>query len=153
MDATFTRLRVWPTWQKMKRISVSAVHEDPATGARADDFCEMLAKSLGRNCEISKEFWLLTELRTPKLRAIAAGEAAAADLVIISVHHAETLPGEVKRWIDLWLKQKGNRPTVLSALFDPLYAGSSGSIQTFLQGVARKWNMELLVRCEEKPED
>lgn len=113
----------------------------------------MLAKSLGRNCEISKEFWLLTELRTPKLRAIAAGEAAAADLVIISVHHAETLPGEVKRWIDLWLKQKGNRPTVLSALFDPLYAGSSGSIQTFLQGVARKWNMELLVRCEEKPED
>ena len=34
MDATLTKLRVWPAWQKMKRLSVSAVHEDPATGAR-----------------------------------------------------------------------------------------------------------------------
>ena len=153
MDVTLTRLRVWPTWQKMKRINVSAVHEDSATGARADNFCETLANSLGRTCEISKELWPVTELRTPKLRAIAAGEAAAADLVIISVHHAETLPGEVKRWIDLWLKQKGRRATVLSALFDPIYVGSSSSIQVFLQGVARKGNMEFLARSEEKPED
>jgi len=52
MDATLTKLRVWPAWQKLKRISVSAVHEDYATGARVEDFCETLAKSLGVNCEI-----------------------------------------------------------------------------------------------------
>ncbi len=148
-----TKLRVWPAWQKMRRISVSAVHEDYATGARVEDFCEMLGKALGADCEISKELWPLTELRTLKLRTIAAGEAAAADLVIISVHHAEALPEEVKSWIDLWLKQKGARPTVLSALFDPLHLGSSSYIQTFLQGIARKGNMEFLVRSEEKPED
>jgi hypothetical protein len=153
MDATLNKLRVWPAWQKMKRISVSAVHEDSATGTRVDDFCATLARCLGANCEIAKELWPLTELRTPKLRAIAAGEAAAADLVVISVHHAETLPGEVKSWIDLWLKQKRARPMVLSALFDPLHAGSSSSIQTFLQGVARRANMEFLARSEEKPED
>jgi len=151
MDVTLTKLRVWPAWQKMKRISVSAAHEDPATGTRVDDFCETLARSLGVNCEICKELWLLTELRTPQLRAIAAGEAAAADLVVISVHHAETLPGEIKSWIELWLKHKRSRPTVLSALFDPLHVGSSSSIQTFLQGVARKGNMEFLARFEEKP--
>jgi hypothetical protein len=153
MDVTLTKLRVWPAWQKMKRISVSAVHEDPATGARVDDFCQTLARSLGVNCEICKELWPLTELRTPTLRAIAAGEAAAADLVVISVHHAETLPGEFKSWIDLWIKQKRSRPTVLSALFDPLYVGSSSSIQTFLQAVARKGNMEFLACSEEKPVD
>jgi len=153
MDATLTKLRVWPAWQKLKRIVVSAVHEDSATGARAEDFCQTFAKCLGRNCEISKELWSLTELRTPKLRAVAAGEAAAADLVIISVHHGETLPGEVKSWIDLWLKQKGSRPTVLLALFDPLYLGSSSSMQAFLQGVAKKRNMEFLARSEEKLED
>lgn len=153
MDATLSKLRVWPAWQKMKRISVSAVHEDYATGARVEDFCEMLARSLGMNCEISKELWPLTELRTPKLKVIAAGEAAAADLVIISLHHAETLPAEVKSWIELWLKEKGRRPAVLSALFDPLHLGSSSYIQTFLQGVARKGNMEFLARAEEKPED
>ena len=153
MDATLTKLRVWPTWQKMKRINVSAVHEDYATGVRIDDFCEMLAKSLGAGCEVSKELWPLTELRTLKLRTIAAGEAAAADLVIVSVHHAETLPEEVNSWIDLWLKQKGRRPAVLSALFDSLHVGSSSYLQTFLQGVARKGNMEFLARSEEKPED
>ena len=153
MDATLTKLRVWPAWQKLKRIVVSAVHEDSATGARAEDFCQTLAKCLGRNCEVSKELWPLTELRTSKLRAIAAGEAAAADLVIISVHHGETLPDEVKSWIDLWLKQKRSRPTVLLALFDPLYLGSSSSMHAFLQGVAKKANMEFVARSEEKLED
>jgi hypothetical protein len=153
MDATLTKLRAWPAWQKLKRIVISAVHEDSATGARADDFCQSLARSLGRNCEVAKELWPLTELRTPKLRAIAAAEAAAADLVIISVHHAEALPGEVTSWIDLWLKQKGNRPPVLLALFDPLYLGTSNSMQVFLQEVARKRNMEFLARSEDKLED
>jgi len=153
MDATLTNLQVWPAWQKLNRIVISVVHEDFATGVRADDFCQTLSKCLGRDCEIAKELWPLTELRTPKLRAVAAGEAAAADLVIISVHHGETLPGEIKSWIDLWLKQKGTRPKVLLALFDPLYLGTSSSIQAFLQGVARKGNMEFLARSEEKPED
>ena len=153
MDATLTKLRVWPAWQKLKRIVVSAVHEDFATGVRAEDFCKTLAQSLGGNCEVSKELWPLTELRTPKLRAIAAGEAAAADLIIVSVHHGETLPDEVMSWIDLWLKQKATRPAVLLALFDALHLGSSSSMQAFLQGVARKGNMEFLARSEEKSDD
>ena len=153
MDATLTKLRVWPKWQKLRRIRVSAVLEDSATGARASDFCETLANCLGHTCEIVKEFWPLTELRTANLRAIAAGEAAAADLVIVSVHHGEFLPSEIKGWINLWLKQKSNRPTVLLALFDPLYVGSSSSLQAVLQGVARKRDMEFLARSEEKPED
>ena len=153
MDATFDKLRVWPKWQKLNRLSISVVHEDSATGARADDFCETLAKYLGKSCGISKEIWPLTELRTPELRAIAAAEAASSDLVIISVHPAENLPPEVKSWIGLWLKQKGAHLTVLAALFDPLHVGSSGSIQTVLQGIARRGNMEFIVRCEEKPAD
>ena len=153
MDTTLSRLRVWPLWQKAKRFAISAVHEDYATGARAEEFCQTLAKCLGRTPEISKELWLLTELRTSQLRAIAAREAAAADLVIVSVHHAETLPNEVKSWIDLWLKQKRRRPAVLLALFDPLYLGTSGSIQVYLRDVARRGDMEFLARSEEKPED
>jgi hypothetical protein len=153
MDATLTKLRVWPTWQKLKRLVVSAAHEDLATGARAEDFCQTLARSLGRNCEIARELWPLTELRTPKLRAIAAGEAAAADLVVVSVHHGEALPGGIKSWIDLWLKRRSPRPAVLVALFDPLYLGSSSSIQAFLQEVASRGKMEFLARTEEKPED
>ena len=92
-------------------------------------------------------------LPTSPLRAIAAREAAAADLVIVALHHAETLPNEVKSWIELWLKQRGKRPAVLLALFDPLYQGTSSSMQACLREVARRGHMEFLARSEEKPED
>lgn len=153
MDATLSRLRVWPLWQKAKRLVVSAVHEDSATGTRTEEFCQALARCLRPNCVIAKELWLLTELRTAQLRAIAAGEAAAADLVVISVHHAEALPNEVKGWIELWLKKRGSRPAVLLALFDPLYLGTSSSIQAYLQQVAKRGKMEFLTHSEEKPDD
>jgi hypothetical protein len=153
MDTALSRLRVWPLWQKAKRFTVSAVHEDLATGARVEEFCQTLSRCLGRNCALNKEMWLLTELQTAQLRSIAATEAAAADLIIVSVHHAETLPDEVRKWIELWLKQRGNRPAVLLALFDPLYLGTSSSIQAYLREVARRGHMEFLARSEEKPED
>jgi hypothetical protein len=153
MEAALSRLQVWPSWQNSKRLAVSAVHEDSATGARANEFCEALFTSLGRKCEFNKEMWLLTELRTAQLRAIAAKEAASADLVIISVHHSEALPDEVRSWIGLWLKQRSNRSAVLLALFDPLYMGTSSSMQAFLGDVARRGKMEFVARSEEKPED
>jgi hypothetical protein len=153
MDTTLSRLQVWPLWQKSKRLTVSVVYEDSVTGARADDFYQTLIRCLGRNCEFTKEMWLLTELRTVQLRAIAAREAASADLVIISVHHAEALPDEVKSWIDLWLKQRSSRAAVLLALFDPPYLGTSSSIQACLREVAKRGKMEFLARSEEKPED
>jgi hypothetical protein len=153
MDSTLSRLQVWPLWQKAKRLTVSAVHEDPATGARAEEYCEMLARCLDGKCVVAKELWLLTELRTAQLRSIAAGEAALADLLIVSVHHGESLPNEVKGWIELWLKQKRKRPGVLLALFDPLYLGTSSSMQAYLREVAGKGKLEFMSRCEEKPED
>ena len=73
--------------------------------------------------------------------------------MIVSVHHAESLPNEVKSWIELWLKQKRKRPGVLLGLFDPLYQGTSSSIQTYLREAARKGNLEFVSRSEEKPED
>ena len=74
----------------------------------------------------------------PELRAIAAEEAALADLIIISVHHFETLPDGVKSWIDLWLGQRNNHNIVLLALFDPVYQGTSSSMKAYLQEVAKR---------------
>ncbi len=153
MDASLSRLRAWPLWQKAKRLSVSAVHEDGATGSRVEEYCENLARNLGGQCIIAREMWLLTELRTAQLRSIAAGEAASADVIIVSVHHADKLPNEVASWIELWLKQKRARAGVLVGLFDPLYLGTSSAIQAYLREVARKGNLEFLSRSEEKPEE
>lgn len=153
MDSTLSRLGVWPLWQKAKRLTVSAVHEDSATGSRIEEYCQTLAQCLAGKCVIAKEMWLLTELRTAQLRSIAAGEAAAADLIIVSAHHAEALPNEIVSWIELWVKQKRTRPGLLVALFDPLYMGTSSSIQAYLREVATKGGLEFMASSEEKPEE
>jgi hypothetical protein len=153
MDTIKTMLATCRNWKDAKQVAAVAAYEDSHTDARAAEFCRCLSRQLGQECELSKQMWLLNELRIPQLRAIAAGEAAQADLVIISVHHAPSLPAEVVRWIDEWVAHKRRRPRVLLALFDPVYEGDSGSMQTYLAQVAKKGAMEFLVHSEEVMED
>ena len=149
MDSMISKLRVWPIWKELKHFAVSAACEDSSTSTRADEFCRGLSRDLARNCTIAKEIWLFNQLCVPGLRAIAACEAALAHLILISVHHSETLPGGVKSWIDLWLVQKKHHNMVLLALFDPVYQGVSSSMKAYLQEVGMRGGMEFLVKSEE----
>jgi hypothetical protein len=153
MDNLMTKLQVSGLGKGSKSIVAVAAYEDAPTDARVNEFCRSLAQHFGHRCEITKQMWLLNELRIPQLRAIAAGEAAGADLIIVSVHHAESLPLELKNWVEGWVAQKGEGPSVLLALFDPVYQGDSGSIRSYLQQVAAKRKMQFLVQSEEAPED
>ena len=153
MDATIEKLRTCVTLGKARQIDAVAVYEDSPTDERVNEFCQTLSRSLGKRCEVRREMWLLNELRMPQLRGIAAGEAANADLVIISVHHTEGVPGELRDWMELWITKKARRKAVLLGLFDPVYQGDSGSVRTFLQQAAKRANAEFLVVSEEKPDD
>ncbi|HWX19546.1 MAG TPA: hypothetical protein VN578_06530 [Candidatus Binatia bacterium] len=139
--------------KETQRLTTVAASEDSSTDTRVNEFCRALAQHLGQNCQFTKQMWLLSELRVPQLRAIAAKEAAAADVVIVSVHHAESLPPEVQAWIDLWLNLKSNRHRILLALFDPVYQGVSSSMQAYLKNVAEGAQMEFLVQSDDTPSD
>ena len=152
MDSMISKLRVWPIWKELKHFAVSAACEDSSTSARADEFCRGLSSDLAPNCRFAKEIWLFNQLGVPELRAIAASEAALAHLIIISVHHAESLPDGVKSWIDLWLGQRNNHSIVLLALFDPVHQGVSSSMKAYLQEVAKRGGMEFLVKSEDAPD-
>jgi hypothetical protein len=137
----------------MKKVATVAAYEDSHTDARVHEFCHTLARHLGEQCEVSKQMWLINELRIPQLRSIAASEAAAADLVIVSIHHARSLPIEVKEWVDLWLSQKRRRVHVLLALLDPAYRGDSSSLKTYLQEASTRGNIQFLAHSEEMTDD
>ena len=140
------------TWRKSKRIAAVAAYEDSSTEPRVGEFCQNLTRQLGKSPELSKGMWLFSELRSTQLRGMAASEAAAADLIIIAVHHQESLPEEVNDWIHMWLDQKSKKPSVLVALFDTVYQGDSTSMHAYLKDVARQGNMEFLVQAEESSE-
>ena len=152
MNRILTKIQANRNGKDSKPVRVLAAYEDSSTGGRAEEFCKDLSRNHVPKADLTKEMWLFNELRLPQLRTIAAREAANADLIIISVHHAASLPEEVKSWIDLWLARKPQRPPLLLALFDPVYQGDSSSMQTYLKDVARRGKMEFLVQTEDMPE-
>ena len=154
MDPLITRLQATGRLGKNpKQVAAVAAFEDAPTEARVNEFCQNLVRHLGAKCQVTQQMWLFNELRIAQLRDIAAGEAARADLVIISAHHAQSFPSEVKDWIDLWLGHKGRRPDALLALFDPVYVGDSTALQSYLKEAAKKAKIEFLVRSEEGPDE
>jgi len=154
VESLMTRLQEMGQLGKgTKSVATVAAYEDSHTDARVHAFCHNLKRYLGEKCEVSKQMWLINELRLPQLRAIAANEAAAADLVIVAIHHAQSLPAEVREWIDLWLGQKHRRPVVLLALLDPAYRGDSGCLKTYLKEAASKGKVEFLAHSEEMTDE
>jgi enoyl-CoA hydratase/carnithine racemase len=149
MEAIMAKLRECRPWTKSKRLSVVAAYEDTATDARVNEFCQRLTANFGSGFQVARQMWLFTELRMTQLRAIAADDASRAGLVIISVHHSQSLPDEVKTWMESWLPRKRTQPVVLLALFDPLYRGDSSSMKAYLETAAAKAKIPFLAQSEE----
>jgi hypothetical protein len=132
-------------------MALLAAFEDSVTGTRVKGFCQGLSRDLGADCRIVERVWLFNTFRLRELQEIATEEASASDLVIISVHQSQSLPDEVKRWIDLWLRPMARHPAVLLALLDPDEAGAPNGVQAYLQEVASRGGMEFLVESKEVP--
>ena len=150
MDTTLIRPRAWQHWKESNRVALLAAFGDSITGTRVKEYCQGLTRDLGADCHIIEHVWLFSTFRLRELQAIAAEEASASDLVILSVHQSQSLPDEVKGWMDLWLRPSVKHPAVLLALFDPAEEGAPNTVQTYLQGVAKKAGMEFLVEAQEQ---
>ena len=72
MDLAMEKLRALAKGKQESPLTAVAAYEDAITEARVHEFCRNLARSLGNDCQISKQMWLLSELRVGGLRAIAA---------------------------------------------------------------------------------
>ena len=142
-------LRVREIGGSANRLRAVAACEDSATDVRVSEFCTNLARQLGSPCELDRQMWLLSELRIPRLRSIAAADAAQAHLLIVSVHHCEELPGELQSWLELWLARKHSHSTLLLALLDPVYLGVSATLRNYLENIAQKARAEFLVQSED----
>jgi hypothetical protein len=150
METTVIKPQVWQRWRAAQRLALLATFEDSVTGTRVKEFCRGLSRDLGTDCRIVEHVWLFNTLRLQELREIAAEEASASDLIIISAHGSEHLPDEVEGWIELWVRQVGGHPTVLLALLDPAKEDNSNPLQAHLQEIASRGGMEFLVEAADE---
>ena len=98
-------------------LNVVIAYEDLETGKRAMKTYEYMVQQLGEECLFANQMWKFDVLAVPKLKEIAAKDAAAAEIIIISAHAGHELPAEVKSWIEMWLGYK-TEASALVALFD-----------------------------------
>jgi len=120
-------------------LNVVIAYEDLETGKRAMKTYEYMVQQLGDQCLFANQMWKFDVLAVPKLKDIAAKDAAAAEIIIISAHEGNELPSEVKAWIELWLALK-TEASALVALFDG--EAAENPIRTYLAEIARRGKME-----------
>jgi hypothetical protein len=135
-----------PDIEPNSSFNVLIAYEDFDTGKHAKRTYDFLADTLGDECQVTNQMWKFDVLGIPKLREIAAGDAATSDIVVISCHGTE-LPETVKKWIECWLQSPG-RPMALVALFD---RAPDQRLRSYLAEVARRGNMEFFAQPDQWP--
>jgi len=121
------------------------LYEDAETGLRAKLSLAVVQKDRSLETGFRTKLWRRDLLRAEWLREQAAKEAAAADVIIVSMHGEQDLPGEVMDWLTRWLEHKTDRPCALGVLLDGSPSQRQASpITTYLQGVAAAAGADLL---------
>jgi hypothetical protein len=138
--------------QKDRTFRIVIAYEDFETGQHARYVCDYLAERLAPECRFLSQMWRFDVLRIPECRESAVKGAAAADVIMISTHGVGDLPGDVKAWIELWLRDKGDL-LALVALFDRPrgQVGQDWPIQDYLASVAERGQISFFAEPDTWP--
>jgi hypothetical protein len=133
-------------------IQVVIAFEDLAAGKRAKQVYDYLTHRL-TDFEFDHEVWKFSALECPRLLEAAARQAAAADIVMLSLHGHKEIPQTVKDWIEAWLGENGN-PTALVVLFDRDNQNFQEMSKTrlYLEDVARRGKLDLFMQPQKSVE-
>lgn len=118
-------------------------YEDLASGLAARRCLERLALDLGTDARLT--LWRLDLLKEPDLAARAVRDAAAADVVVLSLPGEHPLSSAVKDWLGAWLDQRGERDGALGVLleWERRQTQSASETLAFLQWVTQRHPVDL----------
>jgi hypothetical protein len=127
-------------------LEVVIVYEDLGTALRAKRSLEFLPRQVRAEGGMKTKLWKLDMLKVTFLREQAALEAAAADLIILSVHGASELPGEAQDWLRRWVDHQPGPSCAVGLLLDPEVAGqgSHNPVTACVQRFAEAAGAELV---------
>ena len=130
-------------------FNVVTAYEDFETGKHAKKTYDYLVENLGLDVGFSNQMWKFDVLSIPKLREIAARDAVAADVILVSSHGGSDLPPQVRAWIDSWVSQKSNA-IALVALFDR-DVEESAPVRSYLAEIARQAQLGFFAQPDDWP--
>ncbi len=128
-------------------FNVVIVYEDFETGKHAKRTYDFLVENLGPGCKFGNQMWKFDVLSIPKLREMAAHDAIAADIILISCRGGDELPAHVKSWIDAW-RGEPHCAIALVALFD-CSGYEARPIRNYLAEVARQAGIQFFAQPDD----
>jgi hypothetical protein len=137
----------------MPALDVFILYEDLPTGLRAKQSLDLLPNRLLAGAPVSTHLWKIALLADALLAGQAVLEAAAASVIILSVHGRGELPEIVRTWLRGWLARKEQRPYALGVLLDAEQAGqgSENPVVQYVQQVAEAGGADLFYGFSETP--
>jgi hypothetical protein len=132
-------------------FNVVIVYEDFDTGKHAKETFDFLVSNLGHQCRFSNQMWKFDVLAIPKLREMAAKDALAADIIIISCHGNHNLSSDVKAWINSWLYEPNNAIALVALFSDANPCGENHNLRAYLAEVANRAHMEFFAQPNPAP--
>ena len=131
--------------------SVVVVYEDPAARERAVAFCDQLVSRYWAELEFNLSWWSFAVLEDASSAKDAADKAVCADLIAIAAKPEGDFPQPVKRWVETWLTQRGDREGMLVSLLE--LAAGTGSLEGpkdhYLRHAAHHGAMDYLTQVPE----
>jgi hypothetical protein len=86
--------------------------------------------------------WNTELLRSPKLRMLAAREAAEADLVILVAEEGTPVTPEIAGWLQLWQRRSRRTRSTLVALLRRRSLAAASCVEHLLHNFARRARMD-----------
>lgn len=126
-------------------LAVLLLYEDLSTALRAKHTLDLLPLQLGADAALGTRLWRLDLLGKSMLAEQAAIEAAAADVIILSLYGGSGLLPAARDWLNRWLDHKEDRPYAFAALLDPepTHPGGDDPVMAYLTRFAQAAHADL----------
>jgi hypothetical protein len=122
------------------QFNIVIAYEDFETGKLAKNTADFLVEHLDPDFQFNNQMWKFEVLTIPKLRELAAKDAATADIIIIATHGIHDLPRDVKAWLEMAFEE-GIHAIGMVALFDE-HSAMDNPARSYLEALAEGANLE-----------
>jgi hypothetical protein len=125
-------------------LNICILYADKSTAELGERLSRTLRRKLGGHFRFAQSTWNAELLRSPKLRKLAAEDAARSDILIVATPEEWEVPRELASWIRLWQDRPHDQPAALVALLSEPHAGSpqNSPLRESLKAAAEKAHME-----------
>jgi hypothetical protein len=130
-------------------LNVVVAYQDLLTREWAREVCSRTTRRVGTGF-FRSTWWKTDFLAHPQLFAKAIEAAIRADVMIVSVHAAETIPVVLSRWFEEWLAQRAQQERAKTGALIALIAARQpaapqlASTRECLRGIADRGHLDFL---------